>query len=61
MPSVSQLDEDEIPTAKTCNECRGEGRVTLEDGTRYTVATCRWCMGSGRVPMASGTMERVRK
>lgn len=56
--SVRDLDMDDVPTAKTCPECRGGGTITIELGTRYTVATCKWCKGSGRIPV-SGEIPAV--
>jgi DnaJ-class molecular chaperone len=56
--TLPELEED-IPTAKTCPECRGEGTRVIETGTRYTVETCRWCRGSGRVPV-SGQMKAIK-
>ncbi len=59
--NVSGLDydHDDAPTAKTCQECHGEGSMVVENGTRYTVKQCRWCKGTGRIPV-SGTMPAVR-
>ena len=56
--SISQLDLEDEPTAKTCAECKGAGTVVHETGTRYTVSTCAWCKGSGRIPV-SQTMRAV--
>ena len=59
MGSISQLDIEEMPTAKTCKECNGSGTRITETGTRYTASSCKFCNGSGRIPV-SGTYERAK-
>ncbi len=52
------LDEDDIPTAKMCPECKGEGKTFAETESTYMQLSCGWCKGSGRVPV-SQTMPKV--
>lgn len=56
--NVSQLDMDEIPTAKTCPECKGNGFVVIERGNIHRGKTCEWCKGEGRIPV-SGMIPAV--
>jgi hypothetical protein len=54
-------DQDDIPTARTCSECRGAGQWVKEDSRGcYSGGTCRWCKGTGRVPI-SQVMPKVCK
>lgn len=58
---VDELDVDEeMPTAKTCSDCKGSGTYIKESGTRYTASTCRFCNGHGRIPI-SGVIPAVKR
>lgn len=56
--SVAQLDMDEIPTAKTCADCKGSGQWVKETVSSYSGGICRFCKGSGRIPV-SGEMPAI--
>lgn len=46
-------DEDDIPTARTCPECKGAGKTLAETESTYMQLVCGWCKGTGRVPVSA--------
>jgi DnaJ-class molecular chaperone len=54
-----EVEDEDYPTARTCDRCQGEGVHRKETTVGYTVFTCRACNGTGRIPM-SGETPAVR-
>lgn len=55
MEPAQLLELDDIPTARICGECKGEGMQREETATQVRMRRCKWCNGTGKV-LASGQM-----